>query len=204
MKAQLVLASASPRRRQLLAEHGYRADVCPAGIEESDAPWLTARELVLLNAGRKCMAVSAGRPGEVTLGVDTLVALDGTALGKPADLGEARAMLARLSGREHQVFSGVCIARGGEEESRVSFVEETRVTFLPLGRAEIEAYLARIDPLDKAGSYAAQEHCEMIIAKTEGSWSNIVGLPMERLERVLAEEFGIEGEGLETGAARGD
>lgn len=196
MKSRLVLASASPRRRQLLAEHGYRAEVCPADIEESHEPWLTARELVLLNACRKCMAVAASRPGDVILGVDTLVALDGTALGKPADLNHAREMLGRLSGREHQVFSGVCIARGGggsEEESRVTFVEETRVTFLPLGTREIEAYLALIDPLDKAGAYAAQEHHEMIIAKTEGSWSNIVGLPMERLALVLREEFGVEG-----------
>lgn len=192
MKDRLVLASASPRRRQLLAEHGYRAEVCPADIEESEAPWLTAKELVLLNACRKCAAVAAGRPGDVILGVDTLVALDGTALGKPTDLHHAREMLGRLSGREHQVFSGVCIARGADEESRVTFVEETRVTFLPLGRAEIEAYLALIDPLDKAGSYAAQEHHEMIIERTNGSWSNILGLPMERLARVLAESFGIK------------
>lgn len=187
--ARLVLASASPRRRRLLAEHGFQAEVCPADIEESDEPWLTARELVLLNAGRKCAAVSASRPGDVTLGVDTLVALDGAALGKPADLNHAREMLARLSGREHQVFSGVCLARG---ELRVSFVEETRVTFRSLGRAEIEAYLALIDPLDKAGSYAAQDHHEMIIARTEGSWSNILGLPMERLRSVLAGPFGLE------------
>lgn len=189
MKSRLVLASASPRRRQLLAEEGYDALVCPADIEESEAPWLTARELVLLNARRKCAAVASGRPADVTLGVDTLVALDGAALGKPRDLTHAREMLARLSGREHQVFSGVCLARGSD---LVTFVEETRVTFRPLGAAEIDAYLAKINPLDKAGSYAAQEHHEMIIAKTEGSWSNILGLPMERLGPVLAESFGIE------------
>lgn len=188
MGLQLVLASASPRRRRLLAEHGYQVEVRPADIEESTAAWLTARELVLLNAVRKCLAVAVKRPGEVTLGVDTLVALDGAALGKPLDLDHAREMLARLSGREHQVFSGVCLIG---ENLRVTFVEETRVTFRPLERTDIEAYLALIDPLDKAGSYAAQEHHEMIIARTEGSWSNILGLPMERLSRVLVEEFGI-------------
>lgn len=192
MKSRLVLASASPRRRLLLAEHGYEAEGRPAGVEESEAPWLSVRELVLLNAGRKCAAVARGRPGEVILGADTLVALDGAALGKPRDLAHASEMLARLSGREHQVFSGVCLARGGEKALRVSFVEETRVTFRPLGPAEIAAYLALIDPLDKAGSYAAQERHEMIIAGTEGSWSNILGLPMERLAKVLAGRFGIE------------
>lgn len=171
-----------------MAEHGFHAEVCPAQIEESEVPWLTARELVLLNARRKCATVARERPGDVTLGTDTLVSLDGVALGKPRDLDHAREMLGRLSGREHQVYSGVCLLGAG---ARVSFVEETRVTFLPLGAREIDAYLAMIDPLDKAGAYAAQEHHEMIIAGTEGSWSNVLGLPMERLAAVLAATFQI-------------
>lgn len=193
----LVLASASPRRRQLLAEHGYRAEIVPALVEESDARWLTVRELVLLNARRKAFAIAAQRPGALVLGADTLVCLDGEALGKPRDLDHARAMLARLSGREHQVFSGVCLALASFGPSPdasprvVSFVEQTRVRFLPLDAAGIDHYLSLIDALDKAGSYAAQDHPELIIASVEGSWTNVLGLPMERLGEVLARDFAL-------------
>jgi septum formation protein len=193
----LVLASASPRRRQLLAEHGYRAEIRPAQVEEVDWPWLTVRELVLLNARRKAAALSAERPGEVVLGVDTLVSLDGQALGKPRDMDHARAMLTRLGGREHQVYSGVCLmltpspALGGSRSRTVAFAEETRVMFRPLDDAAIAHYYSLIDPLDKAGSYAAQEHPELIIARIDGSRSNVLGLPMESLEAVLAREFSI-------------
>ena len=186
----LVLASSSPRRKDLLAEYGYEAEILPASVEESTADWLTVPELVLLNAERKSTALRPTRPRSVVLGVDTLVCLDGRALGKPPDLPGAAAMLASLSGRTHQVYSGVYLAHP-EEGRCVSFVEETSVTFLPLGTAEIAAYLGLINPLDKAGSYAAQEHGEKIIASYEGSWTNVLGLPMERLTRVLAEQFGI-------------
>ena len=189
MKAPLILASASPRRRQLLAEHGFRAEVCPAPIRESAAPWLTARELVLLNARRKGAAVAATRPGNVTVGADTLVSLDGQVLGKPRDMSHAQAMLAQLSGREHVVYSGVFLARGADVQA--SFVEETRVAFRTLGPEQIRAYHSLIDPLDKAGAYAAQEHGELIIAGFTGSWTNILGLPMERLTKELAERFGL-------------
>ena len=186
----LVLASASPRRRDLLAEHGYRAEIIPAPVEESDASWLTVPELVLLNAKRKSAALWTIRPHTVVLGVDTLVCRDGKALGKPPDLAGAAAMLASLTGRTHQVYSGVFLAHP-EQGRCVSFVEETSVTFLPLGTEEIEAYLRLINPLDKAGGYAAQEHGEKIIASYDGSWTNILGLPMERLMQVLNDHYGI-------------
>ncbi len=186
----LVLASASPRRRQLLAEHGYTALVVPTRVEESTDERLSVRELVLLNAQLKSAALWAHHPHAAVLGSDTLVCLDGRALGKPADLREAAAMLRALAGRWHEVYSGVCVAcpvRGRV----VCLVEETRVRFLPLSPESIAAYLQLIDPLDKAGGYAAQEHGERIIAFFEGSWTNVLGLPMEAVSTVLAEEFGI-------------
>ena len=186
----LVLASASPRRRDLLTAHGYEFVAAPAPVVESTAGWLSARELVLLNAGRKSAAQRGWRAGAVVLGVDTLVSLDGRTFGKPRDLAEAAAMLSRLAGRTHQVYTGVCLDHADTGRA-VSFVEETRVTFLPLGPREIADYHRLIDPLDKAGAYAAQEHGEKIIATVNGSWSNVMGLPMERLSEVLAREFSI-------------
>ncbi len=189
----LVLASASPRRRLLLAEHGYRAEVMPTNVEESTDPGLSVPELVRLNALLKSAALWAHQPRAVILGTDTLVCLDGRALGKPVDLAEAADMLGRLAGRRHEVYSGVCLALPAEGRI-VCFVEETRVEFHPLTLAEIDAYLRLIDPLDKAGGYAAQEHGGRIIAGHAGSWSNVLGLPMERLAVTLAAEFGIRPE----------
>ncbi len=186
----LVLASASPRRRDLLTAHGYEFIAAPALVEESTASWLSARELVLFNAGLKSAARRDWQAGAVVLGVDTLVSLNGQTLGKPRDLTEAAAMLALLAGRTHQVYTGVSLEHA-ESERTVSFVEETRVTFLPLTTSEIAAYHDLIDPLDKAGAYAAQEHGKKIIASVDGSWSNVMGLPMERLTKVLAQEFSI-------------
>lgn len=186
----LVLASASPRRRRLLAEYGYPALIAPTQVEESTDERLSVRELVLLNAQLKSAAQWARHPRAIVLGTDTLVCLDGHALGKPADLHEAAAMLGRLAGRWHEVYSGVCLACPAHGQE-VCFVEETRVRFHPLTQDGIAGYLRLIDPLDKAGGYAAQEHGERIIASFEGSWTNVLGLPMERLATVLAEEFGI-------------
>ena len=187
----LVLASTSPRRRDLLAAYGYPAKVAPAAVDESEAAWLSVRELTLLNAVRKSRAGRGPFPARaVVLGVDTLVALDGRAFGKPRDRAEAAAMVARLSGRTHQVFTGVALYEPDQGRG-TSFVEETRVTFLPLDAGQITAYHALINPLDKAGAYAAQEHGERIIARVEGSWTNVMGLPMERLGEVLARDYGI-------------
>ena len=186
----LVLASASPRRRDLLAAYGYDAVIAPAAVEESEDVWLSVRELVLLNAVRKSAAQRAVPSGAVVLGVDTLVSLDGEPLGKPRDRAGAAVMVTRLSGRTHQVFTGVALREAARRRS-VSFVEETAVTFRTLDAAEIAAYHRLIDPLDKAGAYAAQEHGDKIIAGVTGSWTNVMGLPMERLAETLRREFGI-------------
>lgn len=191
VRPPLLLASASPRRKDLLAEYGFTAEVRTAPVKESEAPWLTVPELVLLNARRKSAAFWRTRPDAVILGVDTLVCLDGKALGKPPDLPTAAATLMRLSGRTHEVYSGVCLACPALARF-ATFVERTEVTFLPLDALQIADYLTLINPLDKAGSYAAQEHGEKIIASVEGSWTNVLGLPMETLQPVLAREFGIE------------
>ena len=188
--ARLVLASTSPRRRELLAAYGYEAIVAPASVEESDDPWLSVREQVLLNAVRKSAAKWDEPPGSVVLGVDTLVSLDGEPFGKPRDPAAAATMVARLSGRTHQVFTGVAL-RDTARHRYISFVEETAVTFLPLDAAQIAAYHRLINPLDKAGAYAAQEHGDKIIAVMHGSWTNVMGLPMERLQATLEREFRI-------------
>lgn len=149
-------------------------------MEERDDEELTGRELAMLNAYRKAAYVARRFPGRLVLGADTVVCLGTRKFGKPCDLDEAVRMLEHLQGRTHHVITGVALIRleGGEE--RV-FAETTHVTFRPLTRMEIEAYVARVNPLDKAGAYAIQEHGEMIVAAIDGSYSNVVGLPIERL-----------------------
>jgi septum formation protein len=186
-ETKLVLASGSPRRRELLGEAGYQFVVDAADIEERHEERMGLEELTKWNAVGKAR-VGAGRWAEsVVLAADTLVAIDGVALTKPVDLDEARGMLARLAGRTHSVVTAVAVVGGGREEC---FTVETFVTFLPLSAAEREVYLGLINPLDKAGGYAAQEHGEKIIAQVEGSWSNVVGLPMDETAAVLA-RFGV-------------
>jgi len=181
----LILASSSPRRRELLAELGYRFEIVTAPVEESLPPHLTVRESVLLNARRKGGAVAALHPGAWVVAADTLVALDGEALGKPTSLEEAYGMLKRLSGRTHQVFSGVWMehrAAGGV----AGFIEASHVRFRELSEAEVKEYCRMIHVMDKAGAYAAQEDPMGVIAEIEGSRTNVIGLPMERLVRMLA------------------
>jgi septum formation protein len=183
---QLILASGSPRRRDLLNEAGFVFSVIPADVEELSDASLGAEELVRRNAILKAREVARRFPEAQVIGSDTLVALDDVPFGKPRDLDEAFAMLSRLCGRTHLVLTGVCLAHGATGREMV-FVEETRVTFRPLDSDQIRHYLSLIDPLDKAGSYAAQEHGDLIIERTEGSWTNVVGLPMESFHQALSQ-----------------
>ncbi len=179
----LILASTSPRRRSLLAEHGYTFEVvAPSGVDEISPAHLSPGETVLANARAKSRAVAATRPEALVLGVDTEVFFEGRVLGKPADMDAAFAMLSRLNGRTHEVYSGVWLA-GPRGEG--GFVEVTRVHFHHHTPEELRRYLARIGPLDKAGAYAAQEDRGEMIAQVEGSYSNVIGLPMERLAEWL-------------------
>lgn len=184
---ELVLASQSPRRLELLRGAGLRPRVItPAGVEERHDAALPPEELVLFNARLKSAAVAALHPAALVLGADTLVYLDSDPLGKPESLQEARHMLSRLSGRVHTVCTGVCLSLA-EESLQEEFAVRTLVRFRTLTPQQIDDYLQRVHALDKAGGYAAQECGEMIIESMEGSFSNVVGLPMEetlrRLER---------------------
>jgi septum formation protein len=180
----IVLASASPRRRELLAAHGYTFSVEPAEVTELLPPHLSPAETVIFNARLKALALAQKHPAALIIGVDTLVALEGRIFGKPANLQEARWMLSELEGRVHEVFSGVSLIwrEAGLERH---FAEATRVRFRTLSVAAREAYLARIAPLDKAGAYAAQDDQGALIEEMEGSLSNVIGLPMEALAAAL-------------------
>jgi septum formation protein len=186
---RFILASESPRRRQLLEAAGYRFEVVSPPVEEVSHGWLTIRELTIHNATRKASHIARTAPDAVVLAADTLVAIDGDVLGKPASLQEATAMLRRLSGRSHEVWTAVCICHAALAKSQ-SFHEISRVEFRALTDRAIKSYFAKINPLDKAGAYAAQGHGKEIIKGIEGSYSNVVGLPMETTARVLR-AFGI-------------
>ena len=189
MQPRFILASGSPRRRQLLREAGYEFEVVSPPVDEAAHGWLTIRELTIWNAARKAAGVSQMAPDAVVLAADTLVAVGGEVLGKPNDLEDAVRILRRLSGRAHEVWTAVRIYHAARSRSQ-SFHEMSRVHFRKLDDRAIRDYLAKIDPLDKAGAYAAQGHGTEIIERIEGSYSNIVGLPMEKTQSVLR-GFGI-------------
>jgi septum formation protein len=185
----LVLASSSPRRAALLNEGGFEFEIAVLRVEERFSRTLTLRELTLWNAIRKGMSIAQTRPDAVVLAADTLVSLGNQIIGKPVDLDDAVRILQRLNGRTHEVCSAVAIYQQGTGRSAI-FHENSHVRFNRLSDAAIERYLAKVDPLDKAGAYAAQGTGAEIIAKIEGSFTNVVGLPMERTVAELA-KFGI-------------
>lgn len=186
MRPTLLLASNSPRRRELLLEARFDFEIfAPRAAERFDVN-LTLRELTALNAMGKAMATARLRPKDVVLAADTLVAVDDRVLGKPKDKNEAVSMLQRLSGRAHEVCTSVFICHLAEAKS-TSFHEISRVQFCRLSRDRIDNYLARVNPLDKAGAYAAQGFGSEIIKKIDGSYTNVVGLPMERTIAALAD-----------------
>lgn len=186
----LVLASASPRRRALLEEWKYRFEVAPSNVPEISPPYFSPGETVLFNARAKCRAIALQRFEELVVGVDTEVALGQEVLGKPADMEAALAMLRRLNGRSHHVYSGLWLARLGDRLERGA-IEVSTVHFKRLSEAELCAYLERIGPLDKAGAYSAQEDHGELIDHVEGSFSNVIGLPRETLERELEQMMAV-------------
>lgn len=180
----LILASTSPRRRDLLKEHGYAFEVvAPVDVVEVATPGLSPGEIVLQNARAKACSVAPINPEALIIGVDTEVFFEGSVLGKPVDMEAAFQMLSRLNGKTHEVYSGVCLVQGGGKLHE--FVEITRVHFHTRTTNELRAYLERIHPLDKAGAYAAQNDEGEMIARFEGSFSNVIGLPMEALKAAL-------------------
>jgi len=181
----LILASKSPRRSALLQEMGVEFSVMTSETPEVHSEQLTAAEMAQLNAYRKARAVAKKFPDSLVLGADTLVAIETAVLGKPANNEEAYRMVKQLQGRTHYVVTGVCLLHLRGHRQKV-FLERSDVTFRPLNARQIRDYLAGINPLDKAGAYAIQEGGEKIVANLEGSFSNVVGLPVERLKTELA------------------
>jgi septum formation protein len=181
---KLILASASPRRRELLAQLGVPFDVVVAEVSEHEESSTDPRVMVAHNAALKADWVAARHPEAIVLGADTTVFIDGHALNKPRDAAEAAAMLRRLSGRTHTVFTGLAVRRV-RDGLKLDEGVASEVTFRPLDEATIKAYLARVHTLDKAGGYAIQEHGDLIVKEYRGSLTNIVGLPLEATKQIL-------------------
>lgn len=184
---RLILASASPRRAEILRNAGIAFDAAPAEVDESERPGEAPEGHVRRLAIAKARAVAAkvASPA-VVLGADTVVLVDSQVLAKPASAADARRMLRLLSGRTHEVLTGVALLRLPENELLVEH-ERTRVTFTPLSDAEIEEYVASGEPLDKAGGYAIQGRAGRYIPHIEGCYFNVVGLPLARVYRMLRE-----------------
>jgi len=180
----VILASASPRRAELLAQVVRRFEVVPARTAEFQPEHFSPAEACLLNAYHKARAVAKKLPDSLIIGADTEVVLGRRVFGKPRDLADAAQMLADLAGREHLVITGVCLLHLRRHRQRL-FAITTRVMFKALRESEILDYLNRINPLDKAGAYAIQEHGDRIVAGTQGSFTNVVGLPLEKLRQEL-------------------
>lgn len=183
---RLLLASASPRRRELLASLGVAFDVVVADVVEHEDPATDPRTMVRHNAALKADWVAARHPAALVLGADTTVSLEGVALNKPADAAAARAMLRQLSGRTHLVFTALavrCLARGVALAAEAA----SAVRFHAYDDAVIARYLGLVHTLDKAGGYAIQEHPELLVAGFTGSWTNIVGLPVEETKQLLTQ-----------------
>lgn len=180
----LILASASPRRRELLARLEVPFEVVPAEVIEHEASDADPRAMVQHNAALKADWVAARHPGAAVLGADTTVFIDQTVLNKPRDAADARAMLRMLSGRPHTVFTGLALRRA-VDGLKLDRGVASEVTFKVLSDVIIEEYLRHVHTLDKAGGYAIQEHGELIVAGYQGSLTNIIGLPLDETKQLL-------------------
>ena len=180
----LILASASPRRRELLMQIGIAHTVSPANIDESPHPGEDPRAYVRRLAIGKAQAVQTHHPASRVLAADTTVVLDGRVMNKPVDHAEAKAMLQSLAGRTHHVHTGVALATGSFV---LAHVETTAVTFTEVGATELELYLRTGDSFDKAGAYGIQGYAARWIARIEGDFFNVMGLPLAATVRLLRE-----------------
>lgn len=186
----MILASQSPRRIELMREAGYDFRVIPADIDESPREGETPFELVERLAASKAasIAASCAEAGELVVAADTIVAIDGELLGKPANVDEAVSMLSHLSGRTHQVATGVCLARRGATgpDDALSFVTVTDVEFYHLTETEIVRYAESGEPLDKAGAYGIQgTGGRLLVKRIDGDFYNVVGLPIAAVTRAI-------------------
>ncbi len=182
MIPMLILASASPRRQELLRNAGINFDVQPAHLPENPLPGEAAKNCAERLAREKALAVARQRPRDFVLGADTVVVVDGQLLGKPTDAADAARMLRLLSGREHQVITGVCLVVSGQP---IVASETTLVTVSELTDKDIADYVSSGEPMDKAGAYAIQGVATRWIPRIEGDYSNVVGLPVALVWRML-------------------
>lgn len=186
---KIVLASQSPRRKELLGRMGVEFVTQASKIDESAFDGLEARELVATLSREKAQWIARQLDGEtLVIGADTVVVRDGAALGKPKDAEDAVAMLLSLSGRDHQVCTGVTVCRG---DRVLTQVEETQVTFRELTEAEVRQYVSTGEPMDKAGAYGIQGLGGLLVEGIRGDYSNVVGLPVCRLGQML-KDFGVD------------
>jgi septum formation protein len=193
----LILASASPRRQELLRSANILFTAKPTDIPEDARPGEAARDCAERLAREKAMAIAHLYPDAFVLGADTIVVVDGEMLGKPRDPADAARMLRLLSGRSHQVITGVCLAEpysGNALQQMRTASETTLVTFEPLTEEDIQYYITTREPMDKAGAYAIQGMASRWVSRIEGDYSNVVGLPVPLVYRLLREHgftFGI-------------
>ncbi len=183
----LLLASSSPRRAEILRSVGWPFHQLAVEIDETPAPGEEAVAYVERLAREKAEAAAAHAPESIVLGADTTVVVDGMKLGKPLDEADARGMLRRLSGRWHEVLTGVALVRAGEKALSLVAHETTRVRFAEISDDEINWYVATLEPLDKAGGYAVQGRAALFIERIEGDYWNVVGLPVQLVYRLMRE-----------------
>ncbi|MCJ8329841.1 MAG: septum formation protein Maf [Lentisphaeria bacterium] len=179
---RLILASQSPRRKEILTQAGFNFEIISADIDETVLPGELPDALVLRLAKEKAEAVFSGNTDATIIAADTIVCIGKRILNKPVDMKEAREMIEYLSGKTHRVLTAVAVFKDGEKETWIS---ESQVTFNVLSEETIDYYMSIASPLDKAGAYAIQEHEELLVEKFEGLYSNVVGLPIEELVQRL-------------------
>jgi septum formation protein len=187
-KPDLVLASASPRRKELLSILGIPFTVIPSSIDEIPTPGESPETFVVRMAKEKCAEVASRVSHSVVLSADTVVTIDGDILGKPNDAHDAARMLRKLSGRDHWVYTAICVLHQ-EKEEMLESVDRTRVWFVSLDDATIHDYIRRENVLDKAGAYAIQGYAGVFIPKIEGNYFNVMGLPLPLVRSLLSRVF---------------
>lgn len=180
----LILASKSPRRKELLSLITTDFDIIPAEGEENADPALSPDKFVQVLSAAKAEEIAALHPYDIVIGADTVVSVNGEILGKPKDKADAFRMLSLISGTEHSVLTGVTVIKNGKT---CSFTEETKVRFFPLDEFEIERYIATGEPFDKAGAYGIQDLGALLVEGISGDYYNVMGLPVGRLYRLLKE-----------------
>ncbi len=179
---EIVLASASPRRKELLSAAGMEFTICASDCDEKVPNGLLPGDTAVSIASQKALNVAAKHPASTVIGADTIVVINSEILGKPKDEADAKRMLGLLSGNTHEVYTGVCIVKDGRE---TSFFECTEVTFYQLSSAEIDRYVSTGEPMDKAGAYGIQGKGALLVKGISGDYLNVVGLPVAKLAGIL-------------------